>query len=136
MFPAALGAISLGIFGPERFTSRVGRNEAFNHAGNAFTAITAGVAGWILAPGAVLRLVAALAATSILAVLVINLLSINHDAARGSDKKGRRQPSGLRVILECKPLLVLTAAITLFHSTNAAMLPLLGEHRKARSPVG
>lgn len=74
-----------------------------------------------------LWLVAALAATSILAVLVINPLSIDHDAARGSDKKGGGQPSGLRIILECKPLLVFTAAITLFHFANAAMLPLLGE---------
>jgi Major Facilitator Superfamily len=46
VFPAAVGAISLGIVGPELFTRRVGRNEAFNHAGNAFTAIAAGVAGW------------------------------------------------------------------------------------------
>jgi MFS family permease len=29
--------------------------------------------------------------------------------------------------LECKPLLIFTAAITLFHFANAAMLPLLGE---------
>jgi MFS family permease len=36
IFPAAIGAISLGIVGPELFTRRVGRNEAFNHAGNAF----------------------------------------------------------------------------------------------------
>jgi MFS family permease len=34
VFPAAVGAISLGIVGPELFTQRVGRNEAFNHAGN------------------------------------------------------------------------------------------------------
>jgi predicted MFS family arabinose efflux permease len=42
IFPAAIGAISLGIVGPKMFTRRVGRNEAFNHAGNAFTAIVAG----------------------------------------------------------------------------------------------
>lgn len=35
VFPAAIGAISLGIVGPGLFTRRVGRNEAFNHAGNA-----------------------------------------------------------------------------------------------------
>ena len=71
VFPAAVGAISLGIVGPELFTRRVRRNEAFNHAGNAFTAIAAGAARWLLAPRAVLWLVAALAATSILAVLAI-----------------------------------------------------------------
>ena len=33
----------------------------------------------------------------------------------------------MRVIFECKPLLIFTASITLFHFANAAMLPLLGE---------
>jgi predicted MFS family arabinose efflux permease len=127
IFPAAIGAISLGIVGPGRFTRRVGRNEAFNHAGNAFTAIVAGVAGWLIAPGAVLWLIALLAGASICAALAIDPEAIDHDLARGSDKEHDGQPSGLRVLLECKPLLIFTAAITLFHFANAAMLPLLGE---------
>jgi MFS family permease len=127
IFPSAIGAISLGIVGLKMFTRRVGRNEAFNHAGNAFTAIMAGVAGWLVAPGAVLWLIAALAAASIWAALAIDPKSIDHDVARGSDKDRDGQPSGLRVLLECKPLLIFTAAITLFHFANAAMLPLLGE---------
>jgi hypothetical protein len=122
IFPAAIGAISLGIVGPEMFTRRVGRNEAFNHAANAFTAIMAGVAGWLIAPGAVLWLIAALAGASIWAALAIDPGTIDHDLARL-----RPQPSGLRVLLECKPLLIFTAAITLFHFANAAMPPLLGE---------
>jgi MFS family permease len=127
IFPAAIGAISLGIVGPDMFTRRVGRNEAFNHAGNAFTAIMAGVAGWLVAPWAVLWLIAALAAASIWAALAIDPRSIDHDVARGFDKERDGQPSALRVLLECKPLLIFTAAITLFHFANAAMLPLLGE---------
>jgi MFS family permease len=74
-----------------------------------------------------LWLVAALAATSILAVLAINSRSIDHDLARGSDRDRDGQPSGVRVIFESKPLLIFTASITLFHFANAAMLPLLGE---------
>ncbi|MGB7914060.1 MAG: MFS transporter, partial [Rhodomicrobium sp.] len=34
IFPLAVTAISLGIVGRKGFTSRVGRNEAWNHAGN------------------------------------------------------------------------------------------------------
>ena len=79
VFPAAVGAISLGIGGPELFTRRVGRNEAFNHPGNAFTAITAGIAAWLLTPRAVLWLVAGLAVASILVVLAINSRSIDHN---------------------------------------------------------
>jgi MFS family permease len=127
IFPATIGAISLGIVGPVNFTRRVGRNEAFNHAGNAFTAIVAGVAGWLIAPGAVLWLIALLAGASIWAALAIDPRAIDHELARGSDKDRDDQPSGLRILLECKPLLIFTAAVTLFHFANAAMLPLLGE---------
>jgi MFS family permease len=127
VFPAAIGAISLGIVGPGMFTRRVGRNEAFNHAGNAFTAIVAGVAGWLIAPRAVLWLIAMLAGASIWAALAIDPGAIDHDLARGSDKDRAGEPSGLRVLLECRPLLIFTAAITLFHFANTAMLPLLGE---------
>lgn len=134
VFPSAIGAISLGIVGPKLFTRRIGRNEAFNHAGNAFTATVAGIAGWLVAPAAVLWLIAVLAAASIWAALAIDPRSIDHDVARGSDKDRDGQPSGLRVLLECKPLLIFTAAITLFHFANAAMLPLLGEKLAQSNP--
>jgi predicted MFS family arabinose efflux permease len=54
VFPPAVAAISLGIFGRAVFSWRVGRNEAFNHLGNAVTAIVAGIAGYLIAPVAVL----------------------------------------------------------------------------------
>ncbi len=65
VFPSAVAASSLGLVGPTAFTPRVGRNEAFTHAGTASTAILAGIAGWLIAPDAVLWLVAALAVASI-----------------------------------------------------------------------
>jgi hypothetical protein len=34
---------------------------------------------------------------------------------------------GLGVIFSCRPLLLFTVSITLFHFANAAMLPLAGE---------
>lgn len=42
VFGPALAAVTLGIFGHGAFTKRIGRNEGFNHAGNAFAAATAG----------------------------------------------------------------------------------------------
>ena len=128
VFPPAIAAISLGIVGPRAFTSRIGRNEAFNHAGNAFTAIVAGVAGYLIAPSAVLWLVAILAVASAFAMLAIDPSEIDNDVARGLNKEaddkndGGAKPSALQVIFECKPLLIFTAAITLFHFANAAML--------------
>jgi MFS family permease len=126
-FPPAIAAMSLGIVGPKAFTRRVGRNEAFTHAGTASTAVAAGVAGWLIAPGAVLWLVAALAIASIWAALQIDAGSIDHTVARGADSERDAQPTGWRSLLTCRPLLMFTAAISLFHFANAAMLPLLGE---------
>ena len=34
IFPASLAAITLGLVGPAKLAERMGRNEAFNHAGN------------------------------------------------------------------------------------------------------
>jgi MFS family permease len=127
VFPPAIAAISLGIVGPNAFTRRVGRNEAFTHAGTASTAIAAGVAGWLVTPGAVLWLVAALAVASIWAALQIDPKAIDHALARGADSKHAEQPSDWRSLAECRPLLMFTVAISLFHFANAAMLPLLGE---------
>src|SRR4051812_22974639 len=42
VFAPALAAITLGIVEPKAFARRVGRNEAFNHAGNAVAATLAG----------------------------------------------------------------------------------------------
>jgi MFS family permease len=41
-FGPAIAAITLGIMGPRAFTRRIGRNESFNHAGNALATALAG----------------------------------------------------------------------------------------------
>ena len=130
VFPAALAGISLGIVGRQHFTRRIGRNEAFNHGGNAASAIAAGLAGYLIAPVAVLWMVAALALASIIATFRIDAGAIDHTVARGADDgdAAAHRPEGLAPLFENRNLLVFTAAITLFHFANAAMLPLLGEH--------
>lgn len=45
-FAPTVAAITLGIMGPRAFTRRIGRNETFNHAGNAFATALAGVCAW------------------------------------------------------------------------------------------
>lgn len=124
--PAAVAAISLGIVGRRRFTARVGRNEAFNHAGNVLAAVAAGLAGSFMAPDAVLWLGAVLGVAVLPPLAAIRGADIDHAAARGADASdGDVRP---RHLLPGNPALTaFIAAITLFHFANAAMLPLLGE---------
>jgi MFS family permease len=130
IFGPAIAAISLGIVGHAHFARRTGRNEAFNHAGNAFAAIIAGVAAYVWGPSVVFFLIAAMAVASLISVLMLPAAAIDHDRARGlhdGAAEGIEQPSGLQVLLTCHPLLVFAACAVLFHFANAAMLPLVGQ---------
>jgi MFS family permease len=136
IFGPALAAISLGIVGHAAFTRRVGRNESFNHAGNAVAAVMAGATAYIWGPTVVFYLFAAMAAASMLSILVVPGREIDNDLARGLHDRpddghhradGDDAPSGLRVLLGCRSLLIFAVAVTLFHLANAAMLPLVGQ---------
>lgn len=54
IFPPALAAITLGLVGPKLFAKRIGRNEAFNHLGNAVSAAIAGGTAYVFGPVVVL----------------------------------------------------------------------------------
>jgi MFS family permease len=133
VFAPALAAITLGIVGPKAFARRIGRNEAFNHAGNATAATLAGISAYFFGPVVVFWLMAAMAAASIFATLAVPAAAIDHHVARGLDDSTRGdapqsgQPSGFQVLLRCRPLLVFAGCVVLFHFANAAMLPLVGQ---------
>jgi MFS family permease len=136
----AIAGLTLGLVGPAGFDRQLGRNEAFNHAGNILAAVLAGVLGWWFGLPAVFALLGAMAVLGALSVLAIPADAIDHEAARGGvaapagTGKGRenkgRESKGRESIgrLLREPALV-TAAITfgLFHLGNAAMLPLFGQ---------
>ena len=130
IFAPAIAAITLGIMGPKAFTRRTGRNEAFNHAGNAVAAVLAGAGAYVMGPIAVFYLMAAMAICSIAATLAVPAKAIDHDVARGLDDgshHGHAKPAGLSVLLENRPLLIFAGCVVLFHFANAAMLPLVGQ---------
>ena len=138
IFPPAIAAITLGIVGPKAFAARIGRNEAFNHAGNAVAALLAGALAYWLGPVAVFWLMGAMATASIVATLSVPAAAIDHDVARGLDSvsagSGAARPSGFSVLLASPPLLVFAASTTLFHFANAAMLPLVGQKLALANP--
>lgn len=133
VFTPALAAITLGIVGPKAFARRIGRNEAFNHAGNAVAAALAGGLAYTFGPIVVFWLMAAMAVASIFAMLAVPAKAIDHDMARGlhdieaPDSHQSDQPSGFQTLLTCRPLLIFASAVVLFHFSNAAMLPLVGQ---------
>src|SRR6476469_668337 len=71
VFGPGIAAVSLGIVGHAAFTRRIGRNESFNHAGNAFAAGLAGVAAYLWGPSVVFYLLAAMSLASLFSVLAI-----------------------------------------------------------------
>ncbi|MBB3997401.1 MFS transporter [Aureimonas pseudogalii] len=140
IFAPAIAAVTLGIVGPKAFAKRVGRNEAFNHAGNAVAATLAGVLAYYFGPIVVFWLMAGLAVLSIAATLKIPAGAIDHGVARGL-KKGEEDkgddpdaPSGFAMLLKSKPLLIFAACCTLFHFANASMLPLVGQKLALQLP--
>jgi MFS family permease len=133
IFPPAIAGITLGIVGPKAFARRVGRNEAFNHAGNAVSAALAAGTAILFGPVVVFWIMAALAVLSIGAMLSIPSSAIDDDLARGlehapaADGRTHDQPSGLGVLLSSRPLLIFAVLMATFHLANAAMLPSVGQ---------
>lgn len=133
VFPPAIAAITLGIVGPRVFAVRMGRNEGFNHAGNAFAAALAAGLAYSFGPLVVFWLMAAMAVASIAATLTIPADAIDNDVARGLSpgaKKSQEQaekPSSWVTVVSNPTLLTFAIAIVVFHFANAAMLPLAGQ---------
>ncbi len=130
VFAPAISAISLGITGPRAFTRRTGRNETFNHAGNAVAALLAGGLAYLFGPVVVFYLMVFMAVASIVAVSCVSAKTIDHEVARGFDPAhhtAHEQPSGVAVLLANRPLLLFAICCALFHLANAAMLPLVSQ---------
>jgi MFS family permease len=129
IFAPTVAAVTLGVTRQQALAARLGRNAAFDRAGNIFIAVLAGLVGWSLSQRAVFYLVPFFAVLTSLAVLSIPAHAIDHDRARGLDESSgttdHEKPAGWHVLLELRSLLVLTAANALFHFANAPMLPLL-----------
>ena len=125
VFAPAISAITLGLVGPKLFAKRVGRNEAFNHAGNAVSAALAGVLAWKFGPVVVFWLMGALTVASIVTASRIDNDDIDNAVARGLDCEPEddcEEPSGWKMLIENKPLMIFAVTAFLFHLANAAML--------------
>ena len=124
----AVNGITLGIVRQAGFVRQNGHNQAFNHAGNMVGAGLSGFLGWKFGLPAVFWLAALFGILSIISVMMIPREAIDDRIARGMKESGEDagKASGFRVLAECRPLLILAAALACFHLGNGAMLPLYG----------
>ena len=123
----ALAGITLGLVGQKHYTHRVGRTQAFNHAGNVTAAVLAGGLGYVFGIGAVFAVLAGMAIASAISVIRIDPRQIDYRAARGLSEKEGDGGTAWSAVITCAPLVILAVTLTLFHLGNGAMLPLLGQ---------
>ena len=131
-----VAAITLGLVEHQELADRLGRNAAFDRAGNLFVAAFAGVVGTAFGQRAVFYMVPFFAIWTTLVVLSIPGSAIDHERARGLVIDGRagQQFMGWGALLTCKPLLILAIVAALFHFANAAMLPLVSQKLALSNP--
>jgi MFS family permease len=129
VFAPAVAAITLGLCTRGALAVRLGRNSAYDHAGNVFSAALAGGVGYLFSQRAVFLIVPVFAVAATAAVLAIPASSINHLRARGgqSGEGAKDAPEGLRVLLQNRKLLIFAFCAMLFHFANAPLLPLVGQ---------
>jgi MFS family permease len=139
VFPPAIAAVTLGIVGPKAFAARTGRNEGFNHAGNACAAALAAGLAYVFGAVVVFWVMSVMAIASIFATLAIPAATIDNDVARGLLPSDQAQPthpmpSSWRAVAANPLLLTFAASTVLFHFANAAMLPLAGQKLAHQNP--
>ena len=145
VFGPAVAAVTLGLYARTHLARRMGRNAAFDHAGNVAIAAAAGAVGYLFSQRTVFLLVPVFALAAAVAMLSIPQAAIDQDRARGfaddeaRDAQGQtgrdgQRPSGYAVLLRSRPLVVFAVCAMLFHFANAPLLPLVGQKLAQAAP--
>src|SRR6266851_4046415 len=139
VFGPAVAAVTLGLYARKQLARRIGRNSAFDHAGNVAIAVLAGAVGYVFSQRAVFLLVPIFAVLAGIAVLSIPAKAIDLDRARDLDQEpdaaGRSTgPASYGILFKSRPLVIFGLCVMLFHLANAALLPLVGQKLAAAFP--
>lgn len=126
--PTCIAAITLGITGQHLFDRQFGRNQSFNSAGNVAAALLIAVIAWLFGVHWIFLSAIIFAIPAALSLARINPAWIDDRRARAaSDDTAHTSSANFRSLLRSPMLLALLLAAFLFHLSNAAMLPQLGE---------
>jgi MFS family permease len=139
VFGPAVAALTLGVFARQQLARRLGRNSAFDHAGNVAIAVVAGAVGYFFSQRAVFLLVPVFAVLACIAVLSIPANAIDYDRARDSGEPSDAAGSDDRaanysILFKSRPLVIFGLCVLLFHFANAPLLPLVGQKLAAAFP--
>jgi len=137
VFGPAVAALTLGLYTRNQLARRMGRNSAFDHAGNVAIAVIAAAVGYAFSQRVVFLLVPVFAVLAGIAVLSIPAGAIDLARARDLEPEpaGRSTgPAGYGILFKSRPLAVFGLCVMLFHLANAALLPLVGQKLAAAFP--
>jgi MFS family permease len=140
VFGPAVAALTLGLYTRKQLARRIGRNSAFDHAGNVAIAVVAGAVGYAFSQRAVFLLVPIFAVLAGIAVLSIPAEAIDFHRARDLDEDEADRtgepvgPAGYGILFQSRPLVIFGLCVMLFHFANAPLLPLVGQKLAAAYP--
>jgi len=135
LFGPAIAALTLGLFPRRLLARRMGRNSAFDHAGNIAVALVAAAVGWASSPAAVFLSTPIFAALAAAAVLTIPASAIDHDKARERARCRTDEAASWRELLRNRPLVIFALCAAMFHFANAPLLPLVGQKLALAHPA-
>ena len=127
-----LAAVTMGIVGVTFFDRQFGKNQSFNSAGNVACALLIAAMSHFFGNRAIFITAAILTIPTVIAIRAIQSRDIDYDLARGGaahvdGKEVAARVSVRKTLLGDRTLLIFLACAFLFHFSNAAMLPQLGE---------
>jgi len=117
----------------------MGRNSAFDHAGNVAIAVVAAAVGYAFSQRSVFLLVPVFAMLASIAVLSIPAKAIDYNRARDLEPEPGAAvtatgAAGYGILFKSRPLIIFGLCVMLFHLANAALLPLVGQKLAAAHP--
>jgi MFS family permease len=122
-FVPLLGALALGLAGHAALHKLMGENQGWNHAGNIAAALTAMAVSYWLGLPAVFYTVAVVSALAAASVFLIRPADLKEEPGARAEAG-----PGLRALAGDRRVLVLLAAVALFHLANAPVMPLVGQY--------
>jgi MFS family permease len=130
-----VAAITLGVVGFAAFDKLFGKIQAFNSAGNVFTALLVAYVSYRFGYRMIFAAAALLAIPAAISLFTIDPKRIDYARARGAvDGKCYDHGERFSALFKDRVLIAFFGTAFLFHLANAAMLPELGELLSKGSP--